>query len=79
MVLAVYKPFVALNDRVGLNKMLVNLSPRKTRSVDMSRVNHRQSLIEQHRSCHRLLQKEIVQNELSQRLPIFHVRVHETC
>ena len=53
MVLIVRKPSVTLDDRVGLIKLLANLSPRKTRSVDMSHVDHRQSLIEQQRSFHR--------------------------
>ena len=77
MALIVRKPSVALNDRVGLNKLLANLSPRKTRSADMSHVDHRQSLIEQHRSFHRLLQCGIVQNEVNLRRPIFHIRIHE--
>ena len=41
MVPIVPKLSLALNDHVGLNKLLVNLSLRKTRSVDMSHVDHR--------------------------------------
>ena len=78
MVPIVHKPSLALNDRVGLNTVLANLSPRKTRSVDMSHVDRRQSLIEHHRPFHRLLEYEAVQNEVDQRRPIFHVRIHET-
>ena len=62
----VRKPCVALNDHVELNKLLANLFPRATRSVDMSNADYRQSLTEQHRSFHRLLQCEIVQNQLNQ-------------
>ena len=72
------KPSVALNDHVRLNKLQVNLSPRKTRSVDMLHVDHCQSLIEQYQSFHRLLQCHIVQNEVNQRRPMFHIRIHET-
>ena len=74
----VRQPSVALNDRVGLNKLMVNLFPRKTRSVDMSHADHRQSLIELHRSFYRLLQCEALQKEVNQRRAIFHVRVRET-
>ena len=61
-----------------MKKIATILSPRKTWSVDMLHVDHRQSLIEQHWSFQRLLQCEVVQNEMSQRRPIFHVRGHET-
>ena len=72
------KLFIAVNDRIGLNKLLANILSRKIRSVDMLHVDHRQLLIEQHRSFHRLLQREIIQNEVNQRCPIFHIRIQET-
>ena len=72
------KPSVTLNDHVGFHKLLANLFPRKTRSVNLSHVDHRQSLIEHHRSFHRLVQSEFVQNEMNQTRPVFHVRIHET-
>ena len=73
----VCKSSVALNERAGLDKLLAKLSPRKTRSVNMSHVDHCQSLIGQHQSFHRLLQREVIQNEANQRRRIFRIRIHE--
>ena len=75
MVPIVCKPSVALNNRVGLNKLLTNVI---LKSVDMSHVDHCQSLIEQHRSFHRVTEVRGCLNGASQRRPIFHIRIHET-